>query len=797
MNRCRWTTIVWLGTLVAVVPAAHAQQPGPRVGYVFPAGGRQGTAFQVTLGGQRLQGVTKAFVSGEGVEVKVLEYLRASPQGQFNTLREKLKRLEQKKQKAPKESEKQGEPEKKIRASDRWTDADEKTVAELRKKLAMALHGPPVPAIGETVTLQVTVAAEAEPGPREIRLETPQGLTNPLAFCIGKLPEFFSTPAELTEEVLGKGFRYRDEPRATPPAPPADVTLPAVLNGQIMPGGVDRYRFTAQKGQRLVIAASARQLIPYISDAVPGWFQAELTLRDAGGRELAYADHYQFHPDPVLFYEVPKDGAYFVEIHDSIYRGRDDFVYRITLGEVPFVTGIFPLGGQAGTQTTVELAGWNLPATRLTLDNKDLAPGIYPLAVQTEQHDGSAVPFAVDALPESVEKEPNDTPDNAQPVVLPVIVNGRIDHPDDRDVFRFEGRAGSPIVAEVYARRLDSPLDSVLKLTDASGRPLAINDDHEDKGAGLQTHHADSYLRATLPTDGTYYLYLRDAQHQGGPEYAYRLRISLPRPDFELRVVPSSITIRGASIPLTVYALRRDGFAGAIALALKGDPEGLTLSSAVAPPPAAAAPDGHPVSSAPAPAAIGTVVPAGQDQVQLTLKVARNAPQEGTMRLDVEGRATIQDREVVHLAVPAEDMMQAFEYRHLVPSRELKVVMLGRTAPKVTVKVLSKTPVKIPAGGSVRVRIGASSRSFFSKVNLGLRKPPAGISVEATSPSREGVEIVLQSDAAKVKPGLKGTLYLTAVADKPGESGKGKTQATPPRMPSAAWPSIPFEVVTP
>jgi len=52
-------------------------------------------------------------------------------------------------------------------------------------------------------------------------------------------------------------------------------------------------------------------------------------------------------------------------------------------------------------------------------------------------------------------------------------VNGRIDQPGDWDVFRFQGRAGQAIVAEVYARRLDSPLDSVLKLTDAKGQQLA------------------------------------------------------------------------------------------------------------------------------------------------------------------------------------------------------------------------------------------------------------------------------------------------------------------------------------
>ena len=179
-------------------------------------------------------------------------------------------------------------------------------------------------------------------------------------------------------------------------------------------------------------------------------------------------------------------------------------------------------------------------------------------------------------------------------VTLPIIVNGRIDQPGDWDVFRFEGRAGDTVVAEVYARRLDSPLDSVLKLTDASGKQLAFNDDHEDKGAGLDTHYADSYLTATLPADGAFYIHIGDAQHQGGPEYAYRLRISPPQPDFALRVVPSSLSVRGgASVPLTVYALRRDGFTNEITLALRDAPAGFKLT--------------------------GAKMPANQDQVRLTL----------------------------------------------------------------------------------------------------------------------------------------------------------------------------------
>ena len=97
---------------------------------------------------------------------------------------------------------------------------------------------------------------------------------------------------------------------------------------------------------------------------------------------MAYADHFRFHPDPVLFYEVPNDGEYTLQIRDSIYRGRDDFVYRITVGEVPYVTGIFPLGGPAGAQTTVQLTGWNLSAATVVQDARDLlAEGLH-LAIQ-------------------------------------------------------------------------------------------------------------------------------------------------------------------------------------------------------------------------------------------------------------------------------------------------------------------------------------------------------------------------------------------------------------------------------
>jgi hypothetical protein len=237
-----------------------------------------------------------------------------------------------------------------------------------------------------------------------------------------------------------------------------------------------------------------------------------------------------------------------------------------------------------------------------------------------------------------------------------------VDHPDDWDVFQFEGRAGETIVAEVSARRLDSPLDSVLRLTDAAGNLLAFNDDHEDFGAGVNTHHADSYLMVKLPADGTYYVHLGDTARGGGEEFGYRLRISPPQPDFALRVAPSAGALRSKSSgPASVYVIRKDGFTGPIKLGLKDPPPGF--------------------SSAP-------VTVSGKQTVGRLVVKTDLAATEGPVDLVIEGRAKIDDQEVAHEAVPAEDRMQAFLWRHLVPAEDLKVLVYDPSAEPKAKRVL-------------------------------------------------------------------------------------------------------------
>ncbi|MBI5397684.1 MAG: PPC domain-containing protein [Verrucomicrobia bacterium] len=753
MNRFRfYVTLGVLGALAAP-PFASAQQVSARIAYIYPSGGQQGTSFQVEIAGVHLDGVANALVSGSGVQATVIEHIKPLSVEEAGLLMPKMEALMEKKKQATRPS-----------ASSNWTAEDEKELAGLREKFSTFIPKAQVnPAIVELVTLQVTIASDAEPGERDLRLRTPLGLTNPRVFCVGQLPEFSRKPA--------RTYRQPKDGRG-PVVPIAEgeiaITLPATVNGQVMPGGADRFRFKARQGQRLVCAISARKLIPYLSDTVPGWFQASLSLLDAKGRELAHAERYSFDPDAMLYFVVPKDGEYVIEIKDGLYRGREDFVYRVMLAELPVVTSIFPLGGPAGAQTSVELKGWNLPVARLKMDTKGKEPGIHPLRLPKGNPLSNQMPFAVDTLPECLEQEPNNSQAQAQSVALPIIVNGRIDQSGDMDVFRFEGRAGDKIVAEVTARRLNSPLDSVLTLTGASGERLAVNDDHEDKGSGLNTHHADSYLRAKLPANGVYYLHLGDVQHSGGPDYGYRLRISAPRPDFELRMVPSTISARaGTTVPITVYALRKDGFADEIALALKDAPDGFNLG--------------------------GGRVPANQDRVRLTITFPPT-PRREPFSLRLEGRAAIQGRDVSHPAVAAEDMTQAFAYRHLVPVREQRTVVMRRDDNSGSAKLVGESTVRIPVGGTARVRLDTSASPFKATDEYEPGEAPAGVTIQKASSCPEGVELVLHCDAT-AKPGLKGNLIVQVFPQGSVASAKSDGKGNKRRRQLGVLPAIPVEVV--
>ncbi|HEX3314268.1 MAG TPA: hypothetical protein VHR72_05210, partial [Gemmataceae bacterium] len=120
-------------------------------------------------------------------------------------------------------------------------------------------------------------------------------------------------------------------------------------------------------------------------------------------------------------------------------------------------------------------------------------------------------------VPVVKEKEPNDGFRAAQQVTLPVVIEGAIERPRDVDVFRFAGKKGQTLHAELIADRLGSALDGQLTLYRGNALEVAH---------GVVKEGRDPRLEIMLPADDDYFLVLIDANDTGSQIHAYRLSIT-------------------------------------------------------------------------------------------------------------------------------------------------------------------------------------------------------------------------------------------------------------------------------
>jgi hypothetical protein len=391
---------------------------------------------------------------------------------------------------------------------------------------------------------QVAIEPNALAGLRHWRLWTSQGATPAMKFVVGDLPEM------VEDEIDGD------------PVPVA-VKLPITINGRIFPrADVDVWSFQARKGQTILGEVDAARLGSPL--------QARLEVRDSDGRALA-ENAPRLGPDPAVRFTAPADGTYQVRVHDIRFQGGQAFVYRLTITADPHVDRFYPLGGRRGSTVNLDLAGQNLP--------KAPVPVALPAVPNTEwayQFDfggkkSNRILLELDDLPEHLEAEPNDRPNQAKPVALPAVFNGRIDTPGDIDCFSWTAKKGETYVFDLRAARLGSPLDGVLTVRDAAGKQLA-----RAEAAPL-----DPTLTFTVSADGTYCVEVRDRfRSRGGPEFAYRLRADRPpAPDFRLSLQADVVTLpRKGQAVLKVTAKRIGGFKEPIALAIHGLPSGVKVA---------------------------------------------------------------------------------------------------------------------------------------------------------------------------------------------------------------------------
>jgi len=611
-----------------------------------------------------------------------------------------------------------------------------------------------VPALQDEVIFRVTIDKDAAVGPRDFRVVCSNDFTVPLSFHVGRYPEVLES-----------------EPNDAPLGGMALGALPVCVNGRITEQDADTFRFKAVKGQTLVAQVQGRALTPYLADAVPGWFQPLLKLFDGQGRELTTADDFRFDPDPILVFDVPATGEYAIRISDAINRGRDDFVYRLTLGELPLVTGFSPMGGRKGDNLNVALEGVNLPTRKVRIFSGNKTSESCLQALTDGKLSFPALRFDLDTLPERNEAAPVAGGGIPQNVPFPVIVNGTLDKPNEVDIYRFEGKAGQNIVIETRARQLGSPVDTLVTLADSRGNILATHDDQTNVFTGLLTHHCDSVIDTRILADDTYEVRVRDNRGKGGPDYHYRLRISEPRPDFELWVTPSSLCIPlGGTVRANVHVRRIDGFAGPIALQLDNPPLGISCEG------------GH--------------IPANATENAITLTTSASSKRlpRAPFALTLSGIATNGETVIKETAMPAHRKLQAFYYHHLVPDQAwMADISAARRGFALQIALPGQAPfVKAAAKGPFDVTVtGGKAKAMAAFVNVRVVEPENGFVVNGVRDGANPGELVVTLTCAEDEyaPPKSGNLILSVSRKNP----KFK-QANRPNQAGALTPATPYVV---
>src|ERR1017187_3012145 len=95
-QRSHVASLATLLGLFALTTSALPQPASPHIGYVYPAGGRQGAVFPVAVRRQYSNNATNAFIAGTGVQAAVVAYSGRLTHKDFNVLREKLQGVEDK-----------------------------------------------------------------------------------------------------------------------------------------------------------------------------------------------------------------------------------------------------------------------------------------------------------------------------------------------------------------------------------------------------------------------------------------------------------------------------------------------------------------------------------------------------------------------------------------------------------------------------------------------------------------------------------------------------------------------------
>ena len=535
--------------------------------------------------------------------------------------------------------------------------------------------------LADQVKFRLTIDKKAPVGMRDVRLVLPNGVTNRLYFEVGELRDVL----EDAKSVLSAESQ----------------SLPVTFNGQVMRADLDRFRFKARRGQQLVISVKARTFVPYIADAVPGWFQPIIRLYGPDGVEVAYNDDYTFHVDPVLFYKVPVDGMYDIEINDALWRGRGDFVYRIDVGELPFITGISPLGGPVGVKTKLKLRGYNLKSANAVV--RPSLAGKFPVSVTSRGGmTSNTVYFDASELDNVISKADNTSRATAEDIAFGEVCENVISAPMQQRWYRFfiSGSRKVPCHISVRARQLGAPTDVRMTLFDESGERVKDVDDFVNEDECMTTHFADPQMTLRL-SPGTYYIRVNEAQGHYGDDFGFRISLEKAVPDFSLHIEPAVFTVpeNGTGV-FNVLIDRKQDFRGPVDIDVSGLPKGCKVA--------------------------GASIAQGQKKTMVSI-TAPEGTEHRVFNPKVTGTASKGGETITRKAVPVETMMQAFYYTHLMPVDEFRMEVSDQLPFRLVVDKEGKGALRLDHFGETAVKVHIERKPGFRSPVTVMMKTSGGL----------------------------------------------------------------------
>ena len=450
-----------------------------------------------------------------------------------------------------------------------------------------------------------------------------------------------------------------------------------------------------------------------------------------------------------------------------------------------------------------EIAGNGTNAGEITYRLKvpaDAPPGVQGIRVATAQGISNLKLFAIDDLPSIVQTKPSSTPAMAQALTLPVAVDGYVDNLS-RDYYKFQVAAGQRVSFEVLARRLGSPLDSMIRLLDAKGRELAYNDDAP--GVGM-----DSMLSYTFKDPGEYVLEIHDMLYRGGGNFTYRLRvgdfpcITVPYPMGIQRGVSANLVFAGGTaqdVPLTPVNVAPDSSVAWLPLAAKSpggrssgfalavvssEPEALETEPNNEPPQATRVPLGASLNGRFEQAGdVDCFVFTAKAGQRFTFSAAnrpQGSPSDAYLRLlksdgaEVAGAGDAGPGEgVIDYTFPADG-----DYTLIVRDLEghggpefAYRIAVGPHAEKFALAASADT-INVPQGGLASVTVTAVRGSFGGPISLSLLDAPSGVTATPAviGPGLNSTVLTIQCAPGGV---AAGKIYPVRIA---GTSQSGNTQ---------------------